>query len=251
MRSLRISMYASEPIILPLAYNELLHGLIYNCWRKEHPELHDVGFRGGSATYRFFTFGPLRGKGSIDSKRRTYRLEGPVAFEVRSPLEDLLDVLASELACRGSARIGAYELPLVNLDACDRLLFPRRALIRAVQPIVASRSEKLLTEQGDVKNHTVFLSPEEDGWASMVQRNAAGKANTMGLTCGMDLQIIPLSSSRMRRRVTRFKGSIITGWKGEFALSCDPQLMQLLYSCGLGSKNSEGFGMFEIDDRPL
>lgn len=253
MRSLRVTLYARESIVLPLAYNELLQGLLYGCWKERAPQLHEAGFTDGAATYRLFTFGPLRGRGSIDPERRTYRLEGPITFEVRTPIEELLDILAGELAGRGSVRIGANELPLVNLDACDRLLFPRRAIIRALQPIVAARKVNSGdAPTGDKRNlHTDYLSPEDDGWHELVQRNATGKAAAAGLTCCAELQVIPFSTESMRKRVTRFKGILITGWMGEFALSCDPQLMQLLYSCGLGSKNSQGFGMFEIDDRPL
>lgn len=253
MRSLRITVFAREPVVLPLAYNELLQGVLYGCWRERTPQLHDAGFSVGPSTYRLFTFGPLRSKGHIDSKRRTYRLEGSSSFEVRTPIEGLLDILAAELAGRGIVRIGAHELPLVNLDACDRLLFPRRALVRAVQPIVVASSKNTsdMADSRDGTHRSGYLSPEDNGWATRIQQNAADKAAIIGLDCPADLQIIPLSSTGLRKRVTRFKGTYITGWMGEFALSCDPQLMQLLYSCGLGSKNSQGFGMFEIDDRPL
>ena len=253
MRSLRITAYARDSIILPLAYNELLHGLLYSCWRDNAPQIHDEGYKDGAATYRLFTFGPLRATGTIDTKKRTIRMMGPITFEVRTPLEELLDILASELAARGVMRIGAHELPLVNLDACDRLLFPKRALIKAIQPIVATRKSNNpdAAEKRESGSHSEYLSPSDDGWHELIHKNALGKARAYGLDCGTDLQIIPLSTDSMRKRVTRFKGTYITGWMGEFALSCDPQLMQLLYSCGLGSKNSQGFGMFGIDDRPL
>lgn len=243
MRSLRITLHTRKPIVLPLAYNELLQGLLYACWRDDVPQLHEQGFTDGGSTYRLFTFGPLRSQGNIDAKKRTYRIDGLASFEVRSPIEDLLDILAGKLAASGTARIGAYELPVVNLEACDRLLFPKRALIHTLQPIVAKRK--------DEDGHSHYLSPDDDGWLDLIQANAKGKASALGIETNSTVQLIPIASDSLRKRVTRFKGAFITGWMGDFALSCDPMLMQVLYSCGLGARNSQGFGMFEIDNRPL
>ncbi len=46
--------------------------------------------------------------------------------------------------------------------------------------------------------------------------------------------------------VTKFGGEIfITAWKGSFTLKSDVESLQFLYDTGLGSRNSQGFGMFE------
>ena len=44
---------------------------------------------------------------------------------------------------------------------------------------------------------------------------------------------------------------MVTGWMGKVALACDPNMMVTLYYLGMGSKNAQGFGMFDILDRPL
>ena len=100
---------------LPLAYNELLQGLIYSCWHDEYPALHDEGL-GGVRGFRPFTFGRLHGKASVSRESRTIRFEGAVSFDVRSPVEELMDELATQLAARAQVRIGAYTLPLTNLQ---------------------------------------------------------------------------------------------------------------------------------------
>ena len=46
--------------------------------------------------------------------------------------------------------------------------------------------------------------------------------------------------------VTKFGGEIfITAWKGSFTLKSDIESLQFLFDTGLGSRNSQGFGMFE------
>ncbi|MBR3314557.1 MAG: CRISPR-associated endoribonuclease Cas6 [Atopobiaceae bacterium] len=240
MRVLRITLRTPKPIILPLAYNELVQGLLYSCWRDCMPQLHDAGF--GEQGLRLFTFGPLSGKASIDGKRRTIRFEKFVDLEVRTPVEDLLDELAGQLATRGIARIGVHELQVVNLESRDRLLFPRQAKVSMLSAVVA--------ERGLDDGHALPLAPSDEGWLDSVRTNATHKAMTLGLTCNQELQVIPLSET-LRKRVTRFKGTYVTGWVGDLIVACDPQLLATLYCCGLGAKNSQGFGMFRIHDDPL
>ncbi len=240
MRALHITFRTPRPIILPLAYNELVQGLLYSCWRDGMPQLHDGGF--GEQGMRLFTFGPLRGKASIDAKKRTIRFERFVELEVRTPVEDLLDELAGQLATRGVVRIGAHELQVVNLECCDRLLFPRQAKVTMLSAVVA--------ERGLEDGHATPLAPTDEGWIDYVRTNACHKAAALGLTCSQELQVIPLAET-LRKRVTRFKGTYVTGWVGDLIIACDPQLLATLYCCGLGAKNSQGFGMFRINDEPL
>ncbi|MDN5332516.1 MAG: CRISPR-associated endoribonuclease Cas6 [Tepidanaerobacteraceae bacterium] len=43
-----------------------------------------------------------------------------------------------------------------------------------------------------------------------------------------------------------YKDVIIKGWMGVYILKGDPVLLKIAYDAGLGSKNSQGFGCFEI-----
>lgn len=241
MRSLHIILFSPEPATLPIAYNELLQGVLYSCWRSRYPEVHDEGY-GGIRSFRPFTFGRLQGNVNTSSKQRTIQIKGVASFEVRSPIEELLDELAVQLSERGRVRIGAHDLQLCNLKCGDRLLFPKRALVRLSTPTVIY---KMLDD-----GHTQYYSPLDDNWLGMVQANARRKAASMNLPCSPELQAIPLEQS-LRKQVTRFKGTYVTGWTGEIILAAEPPLMAALWCLGLGVKNSQGFGMFEIDDRPL
>ncbi|PNV79087.1 MAG: CRISPR-associated endoribonuclease Cas6, partial [Dictyoglomus turgidum] len=53
-------------------------------------------------------------------------------------------------------------------------------------------------------------------------------------------------SLEKNRKVVIFKNTPIEGWAGVFELSGDPALIAITYEAGLGNKNSEGFGMWEI-----
>ena len=240
MRSLRVTLYTREAITLPIAYNQLVQGVIYSCLRERYPELHDVGY-GGVAGFKPFTFSRLEGRSNVKSDSRTIRFFDLVSFEVRSPIEKLMHELADQLARRGSARIGAYELELTNLECRDRLLFPARCLVSLRTPLVVKRTiDGVKTE----------ASPFDEAWSDMLRSNADRKARALGLEHAGSLQAIPLGET-MRSQRTHFKDDNVVGWMGDIILGADPDLMAALWCLGLGSRNCEGFGMFDISEKTL
>ena len=46
--------------------------------------------------------------------------------------------------------------------------------------------------------------------------------------------------------LTKFKNTIIKGWMGLYKISGNPELLKIAYDAGIGSKNSAGFGMWEV-----
>ena len=49
-----------------------------------------------------------------------------------------------------------------------------------------------------------------------------------------------------KKLVTRYKGILITAWYGTYQLTGERKYLDFLYQTGLGAKNAQGFGMFEI-----
>lgn len=240
MRCLRIAMYTHKRATLPIAYNQLVQGMLYSCWRESHPEVHGTA---GERHVSRFTFGPIEGGVTPDSRSKTVQLQGTASIEVRSPSEELIDELATKLASRGTVRIGAHELELVNLESRDRLIFPERSLVCMRAPVVAYRTV-------DEYGHTQPFSPADPEWHEIVAANAEQKLWELGLEPQRELQIVPMDRT-LHKCVTRFKGTYITGWKGDLIVSADSQTMATLWCLGLGSKNSDGFGMFDIIEKPL
>lgn len=241
MRSLTVVLDARRSDPLPLAYNHLVQGALYRCWRETAPELHDQGFGQGARTYKLFTFGRLSGKKRINPEGKTITFTDVLRFTVRSPIEELVDQCATRLAQMGEVRIGKASFPLLNLETSDRLLFPARVHITMLSPVTLHRTR----EDG----FTEYLNPRTPDFATALQNNSDGKAQAYGIEPA-DVQILPLSET-LKKTVISFKGVNVNGWMGDFILSTSPQMMAFLYNTGIGARNSQGFGMFSIDDRPI
>jgi CRISPR-associated endoribonuclease Cas6 len=238
MKSLRITLRTERPIVLPLAYNELIHGLLYKCWSEQAPQLHDLKLEDGR-DYRPFVFGRLEGPCRVDKTAKQIRFFSRISLDVRSPLDGLIDACAIHLANCGHARIGTHELELVNLECRDRLLFPGRALVRLRTPVVAY----VTLDSG----HKQPFGPQDSEWLPLIQQNTQRKLAAMCMDGGIGLQSIARTET-LKKNVTNFKHTYITGWTGDVELASDPSVIALLWSSGLGMSNSNGFGLFDIID---
>ncbi len=237
MNSLILTFRAEQPLRLPLAYNQLVQGMLYDNWRETFPDLHDTGYSDGAHAFRLFTFGPLTGHYRIEGRDIVF--DGAVRLEVRSPAGDLIDELADSLIGRGFIRLGRAELPLAGLSCADRLMFFPEMRIRMLSPVTVHDTLP--------DGKTVYYAPSEEAFYERLAANLAAKLNAAGSGDAPLLGCEPIGREA-RKRVTTFKGIYVTGYEGGFRLQAESEAMALLYYAGLGDRNSQGFGMFAIED---
>ena len=239
MNALVVTMWAARPVCLPLAYNALIQGALYENWRETFPELHDEGYSDGLHRFRMFTFSPLQGRYRVQGKEIFF--EGTIRLEVRSPISELIDALCDGLQERGAMLLGCNELPVVSLESADRFLFFRHASIQTLSPVTVHETEP--------NGKTIYYSPADEMFLPLLVGNLASKLRATGIPAAPVLSCVP-NARTLRKRVTTFKGTYVTAYDGRFKLETEPEAMALLYYAGLGSRNSQGFGMFTIENVP-
>lgn len=235
MNALKITLRTREPVRLPLSYNYLIHSALYANWRDVWPDLHDTGYMDGGRHFRLFTFGPLIGSSSVENKEIIF--QNYINLEVRSPVAELVESLADSLIRRGTIRIGRYELFVVSLEAADALLFRTAALIEMLSPVTVHESLP--------DGHTRYLSPTDDRFPLLLAQNLESKLRAADIPYPSHFGCGPITGT-LKKRVTTFKGIYVTGYMGHFRLEADPRTMAFLYYTGLGTRNSQGFGMFSM-----
>ena len=237
MNALTVTFSADPALSLPVSYNAMLQGFLYSCWRGERYDLHEVGYRFEQKVYRLFTFSWLTGRYTLEGK--TIRFEGPVSFEVRSPREDLIEILKEALLERGEVQLGQRRLPLLNLQSADRFFFPEKAIIRMRTPMTIHVTQR--------DGSSVCIQPDHGLFRNMVEENLRRKSSSAGLSLDPALWLEPKRPPI--KRVTQFKDTNVTCWQGKYLLAAKPDTMRFLYYAGLGDRNSQGFGMFDIEER--
>lgn len=228
-------------IVLPIDYNYLVQASIYNSISKSLAKfLHDKGFTFNDRKFKLFTFSRLLGTYSLDKNCRKFIFENDVKLLITSPIQKFIRDLANIIIKKGFIVLGESKLKVVEMNFLAQPPLDGEAKIRTLSPITVYST--LLTQNGRKK--TYYYSPYEKEFSQLIDSNAKKKYLLLkGRTLKSTLSIEPI---KVREVVVMYKGTVIKGWIGTFILKGPKSLIKVVYEAGLGSKNSQGFGMFEV-----
>lgn len=237
-----VDLTAERPITLPLHYRYIVHSFIYRLLPNEYMEfLHDHGFVHGKRKMKLFTFSQIMGKSFRNGPFLVF--QPPIRLYVSSPVEVFLKNLVNGLLQNHTISLHGQELKLSQLYFPPRPKLGNRVVFRTLSPITVYST--LTTANG--KKKTYYYSPYEEEFGTLICRNLVRKASLLlGKEANGVFNIKPASNGNLREEIGFFKGTVIKGWKGIFIVEGDQLLIETGYEAGLGSKNSQGFGMVEV-----
>lgn len=224
-------------LVLPINYHHMLQGIIYRHMEASHgysDYMHEQGFSYGNRHFKLFTFSLLRGKYEIKGKYIVFRQE--VSFEVSSPEIFMIRILAESMLHKGISYGGQY-FPEVEIYLSDEMIEEEWIDIKMLSPISVYSTDKSTGK-------TYFYTPQDELFGQMVNENFIRKYQACyGVEPDEDIRIESLRVRAGDKYVTKYKNYYISGWMGEYRLGGRRKYLDFLYQAGLGSKNSQGFGM--------
>ncbi len=239
-----VTFTATQPVRLPIAYNHLVQGMIYRHLPEEMAGfLHGNGFSAESRSFKLFSFSRFQGKVSVNQGFIT--LTPPFSLVITSCWGEFLHGLADGLQEDGGVTFGPARVALDSIMIEDDQPFDRgAATIRMLSPMTTYST---LTGP-DGARKTYYYSPFEKDFSQMLRVNLINKYEAV---CGAppvddSFVISPLKVTRQDEKIIQYKGFIIKGWLGSYRMQGAPALLKLAYDAGLGGKNSQGFGCFEV-----
>ncbi|MGQ9723630.1 MAG: CRISPR-associated endoribonuclease Cas6 [Candidatus Jordarchaeum sp.] len=226
-------------VSLPLHYNHLVQSMIYSNISRELADfLHDKGFIHGKRTFKLFTFSRIIGKPQISNGSIVF--EGSVRLYVSSPVERFIRELATTLVQRGNVTLGDTNLLATSVSFSKPPEFKEETYIRTLSPITIYST--LYNSENQKK--TYYFSPKELEFSNLLCENAQKKHSILkGERAEGSIEVEPI---RVKEVIVLYRGTVIKGWVGKFLLKGSKDLMRTVYETGLGNKNSQGFGMFEV-----
>ena len=240
---------SDEPLDLPINYQDLLIGFIYRNISNEAYRrfLHEEGYVYRGRAYKHFAFSRLDGRRKVDRERKRIVFYPPFRLLVTSPLNAFLESFAKSMLLSDDLRIGRYPVHLISFEAMpEPPEMPDTVHIRMLSPLVIYST---LTHPNGVK-YTYYYRPDHEQFSGMVGENLKRRYFSMHEEdpelAASPFSIRPLKVTPRDKVVTRFHGTIIEGWMGEYELRGDPRLLHLAYHTCLGGKGSQGFGVFEL-----
>lgn len=240
---LRLTLRGAEHrVVLPTNYNYLVQAAIYSNISRELAEfLHDKGFLFGKRRFKMFTFSRLMGRCVFDGAHRLFIYEGDLTLFVSSPIQKFIEDLANTVIKKGFVVLGRNTLEVAEVA------FPSKPNVKSGQVRICMLSpltvySTLTTVDG--RRKTYYFSPYEKEFSTLVNSNLKKKHFLLlGRNIKSNVRIKPL---RVKEVVTLYKNTVVKGWMGCFLLSGPKTLVMTAYEAGLGAKNSQGFGMFEV-----
>lgn len=236
---IKLSLKPEYTLALPLNYNYYIQSMIYRLLQDipEYSEfLHNTGYHTGALKFRLFTFSGLLGHYNIADKHIIF--DGTVTLEIRSVSEEFIFILRDSLRKHPYLTLKGQTLKITDIKMLKKLIIPHRIEVRTISPVVASR--KLDT------GFTKYYSPTDDEFEENICNNFKKKFNAYyGIMPDDDISLI-VKPQGIKHIITHYHDTVINAYHARLILGGNPQYLQFLYDAGLGAKNAQGFGMFEI-----
>lgn len=227
-----------EERFIPFNYNQFLHAMILEKLDCADPvyaqEVHD------SRAFKFFTFSEIFiPKGALNREKGGFDVfSESVYFFVSSPSERFLRAFLSGILCSPEIRIGNSRFVLEAAEAVPNPDFSSgRAALKTISPVVSSTLREV-----DGKLRSWDLTPHETQFYANLNKNLKKKYEEFhGKAPEGWLEIRVTKPLRTRR--TKVKNEFHVGNLMVFEAKGGKELLEFAYKCGLGERNSMGFGM--------
>ncbi|WP_054950068.1 CRISPR-associated endoribonuclease Cas6 [Numidum massiliense] len=235
----------ANKLTIPVQYEQIMQGVIYRSLSnpKLTSFLHDSGFQYNKRSFKMFTFSKLLGAGAYDRETRKLTFDGELKWQVSSALPAFIHDLGQALLLEPSLQLHQQDILVKEVTYRNPTITSATCKIKMLSPITVAS-----TYVGqDGKKLTHFFAPDDLAFSHMVKENLLRKYTAFtGETRTDDFVIRPLSVSRQHKVVTKFKGTIINAWGGIYEVQSTPRMLTFAHQVGLGSRNSAGFGLFEL-----
>lgn len=234
---LKIYIKLDAPLIMPIGYHHILQSVYYKLMSGDigtNP-LHDKGVAYNNRDYKLFTFGPIEGKFVISNGRIVFT--NNVSIEFRAYNAEIADSIYSNIRKNGIT-FGEHTYKDIEMELSDKYIDVNKVIVRQISPIC-------VYETDSKTKHTRYYNPGMKEFYDGIQDNFCRKYYASQGEMG-EIFINKIDVCPNDKYITKYKGFIIEAYKGTYILSGKEKYLDFLYQTGLGAKNSQGFGMFEI-----
>lgn len=208
--------------------------------------LHDEGVHAipdDRKRFKPFVFSRLQQVGKRVRDGRQWLADGPVEWQVGSPIDELTLMIMAGLSANpvvfiGDRQGGAHlEVEMVRIISPPQFISPMR--FKTLSPIFAAVTET----SGDGAPTKHHLRPEDPRFAECVANNLREKFLALtGEDAGADYLSLRFVGNP-KSQLVQYSGTNHKCCEGVIEVAGSARLTSLGWECGFGEANSKGFGM--------
>lgn len=241
-----LNFQREQALTLPLQYNHILQGFIYHHISPELSAfLHQEGYLYEKRSFKLFCFSNLMGRYRIQNKEeKTIEFSPPFKLVVSSPVERFIQELAETLLKKPEIDLYGQPVLIESIEVHPTPTINGELLVKMLSPMTMSSTLKT----ADNRTKRYYYSPFEKDFSLLIEANARKKYQAFHKTSadGLKMEVIPERVNKSCEKILNFKDTVIKAWTGSYRLKGSPELLHTAYACGLGGRNSQGFGMMGI-----
>jgi len=223
--------------LIPYNYNHILSAIIY----RKIADLDLAAKLHFSKDFKFFTFSQIYFSDWKRTKKGIISKDGKLYFYISSPNEQLIKSLVEGHLESTEVDFKGKKLLVEQIELLKSPSFKENMKLKTMSPVSASIKREI-----DGKLKIWDLGPGDERFYESVQKNLVNKYTSFYGDYDGDrwVRIKPNMKTAKRRRI-EIKGDFHRGYMMEFEMEADPRLVEFAYECGLGERNSMGFGMVD------
>ena len=223
--------------LIPFNYNHILSAIIY----RKIADLDLAAKLHFSKDFKFFTFSQIYFSDWKRIKQGIISKDGKFSFYISSPNDNLIKSLVEGHLENTEVDFKGTKLLVEQIELLKKPEFKEKMKMRTMSPVSASIKREI-----DGKLKIWDLGPGDERFYESVQKNLVNKyVSFYGDFDGSKwVRLRPDMKTAKRRRI-EIKGDFHRGYMMEFEMEADARLLEFAYDCGLGERNSMGFGMVE------
>ena len=239
---------AQKKVTLPLSHNHILQGFVYSLMEASlRRKIHEDGFKYEKRAFKLFTFSRLYGK--FERGPQEFIFSPPLKLIIASSQNDILQSVVEGLVKTDRFYIGKNEVFIEMINVLPKPDFRDKTIIKMLSPLTCYSTLK----KGDGGKKTYYYSPFEKEFSALIEGNIRKKYKVVfGNDADFNFNISPYRVFPKDEKIIIYnrskdnKGTVIKAWMGLYELSGLPKALELSYDTGLGAKNSQGFGCWQI-----
>lgn len=233
-------------------YRALILSFIKNNLEKNFNESYKEIY-GEKPTVKFFTFSVYLPKPKIEKEKieldRNY-------FNVLFSIYDNKQFIEfynsfNSMIIKNENKENSYPLKnnkmrLKNITTInEKIISSNRAIIKFLSPLVLRRHEEIAINEKR-KGKDIYFDFNDSDFNEQINYSVTRLIKDLKLNeVNSNIKLKPYNNLA-RKTVVSFKNILINSSIGEYILEGDSELLNILYKTGIGSRRSEGFGMFEV-----
>ena len=226
---------------IPFNRNHAISSWIYRCIRfynRDYSEM--LHF---DRDIKLFVFSDLHIPGYRISEKGLFTDRDEVYFYLSSPRSEFISNLVKGLlnsVDENVLSLGKVELKIKSIETLKSIDFGENATFKALSPIVASTFQD---------RKTFYLSPDKEKFYENLKNNLKKKYQMVyGKSYKKGIEIEPVYEKfpRKIKYSIKIKEGHVIGFRIPLRITASKEILRVAYECGIGEKNSMGFGMLDL-----